>query len=261
RTVLAVPGTSSKSTCPPERSAERTSRISSLLPWTTVSMLSSSRLTMSALPFAPATTAPLFDALDYALRAVIVPASRSARGCRWRRAARARLAGGRPRADTRDRRVEDDVRVADGQLPGLGERGDLVVLDELDRRDAGLPFDDQLVPERVVVGFTGLRPEDSQLPRGCPAGHEVLRRRPLCALEDRGEVDVPRRRLCLARDVGDHVAVLVTVVVALVELESRLRRRAEQERRCRLRGSGEECRSDEHAACRDLDRHAFPPFA
>ena len=43
RTVLAVPGTSSRSTWPSQASAARTSRISLRLPWTTVSMLSSSR--------------------------------------------------------------------------------------------------------------------------------------------------------------------------------------------------------------------------
>ena len=42
-TVFAVPGTSSKSTWPLQASAVRTSRISSRLPWTTVSMFASSR--------------------------------------------------------------------------------------------------------------------------------------------------------------------------------------------------------------------------
>ena len=52
-TVLAVPGTSSKSTWPPLIRAERTSRISSRLPCTTVSMFASSRLTISAPRWSP----------------------------------------------------------------------------------------------------------------------------------------------------------------------------------------------------------------
>ena len=47
-TVFAVPGTSSKSTCPPEASAASTSLISSVLPWTTVSMFASSRVDASS---------------------------------------------------------------------------------------------------------------------------------------------------------------------------------------------------------------------
>ena len=47
-TVFAVPGTSSKSTWPPHASALRTSRISSVLPWTTVSMFSRSRAAIAA---------------------------------------------------------------------------------------------------------------------------------------------------------------------------------------------------------------------
>ena len=43
RIVFAVPGTSSKRTCPPHASAVRTRRISSRLPCTTVSMFASSR--------------------------------------------------------------------------------------------------------------------------------------------------------------------------------------------------------------------------
>ena len=46
-TVFAVPGTSSSSTWPPQTSAVRTSRISSVLPRTTVSTLASSRVAIS----------------------------------------------------------------------------------------------------------------------------------------------------------------------------------------------------------------------
>ena len=55
-TVFAVPGTSSSSTWPPQTSAARTSRISSRLPWTTVSMLSSKRRARSV-PAEAVTTA------------------------------------------------------------------------------------------------------------------------------------------------------------------------------------------------------------
>src|SRR5262245_22035573 len=43
RTVFAVPGTSSKRTCPRQISAARTSWMRSVLPWTTVSTFSSNR--------------------------------------------------------------------------------------------------------------------------------------------------------------------------------------------------------------------------
>src|SRR4051812_31966587 len=46
-TVFAVPGTSSKRTWPPQASAASTMRISSRLPWTTVSVFASSRPAIS----------------------------------------------------------------------------------------------------------------------------------------------------------------------------------------------------------------------
>src|SRR4051812_972407 len=69
-------------------------------------------------------------------------------------------------ADLRDRRVEDDVRVAKRQLTLLRELVDLIVLDEQDARRSGLPRHEELLPERVVVALARLRAEHRQLP-GC----------------------------------------------------------------------------------------------
>src|SRR5581483_10563989 len=64
-----------------------------------------------------------------------------------------------------DRRIQDDVRVAEGQLALLREPGDLVVLDEEHRLHSGLPGDEELLPERVVVVLPRLGAEDGQLAR------------------------------------------------------------------------------------------------
>src|ERR1051325_11233612 len=77
-------------------------------------------------------------------------------------------------ADLRDRGVEDDVRVLKRQLVRLRERLDLVVLDEQDRLDARLPGDEELLPQRVVIGLAGLRAEHGKLPLRRCAANEVL---------------------------------------------------------------------------------------
>jgi hypothetical protein len=84
-------------------------------------------------------------------------------------------------ADSRDGSVEHDVGVSERQLLRLRQCGDLVVLHEQNRSDAGLPGDEELLPERVVVGLAGLRAEDRELTFSRRALDEVLGRAPFTA--------------------------------------------------------------------------------
>src|SRR5262249_49718321 len=78
--------------------------------------------------------------------------------------------------DFRDRSVEHDVGVLERQLVGLRQGLDLVISHEQNRGDARLPADEELLPERVVIGLTRLGAEDRQLTLRRLPLDEVLRR-------------------------------------------------------------------------------------
>src|SRR5215468_4275940 len=86
-------------------------------------------------------------------------------------------------AHLEDRRVEDDMRVGHRELPGLGQRFDLVIPAEEHGLGTGLPCHPDFLPERVVVGLAGLGAEDGELSCGGPSFDEVLIREPLDRLE------------------------------------------------------------------------------
>src|SRR5262245_45166634 len=138
-TVFAVPGRSSSSTCPPEMSAARTSRISSDFPWTTCSTFAASRpadsIAMasaeSSVPDSVAGSTPVNDTRRRAPPATDSPRVRLEGRARMRgRALLTLLADGQVvelrhlHLHRADDAVVDPVAVDEGRLPAVGDEVD-----------------------------------------------------------------------------------------------------------------------------------------
>src|SRR6266516_2270989 len=129
--------------------------------------------------------------------------------------------------DLGDGCVQDDVSLTERELSLLGQLRDLVVLHQQNLVGSRLPGDEDLLPERVVVALARLGSEHRELTVCRVSADEVLRWKVLAGPKRGREVDVHRRRLRLAGDVGHKIGVLVSVVEPLECRHSLLRNGAE----------------------------------